>query len=184
VTVPRLALEPVLIDAGTGPSIRTLDEQLLDRAGRDDYEQWLAASAAARGCIRPVRLNGTMRDVDSATGQILRSLDTSTLPDKVIYTPCGDRRASVCPACADTYRRDTYELIRAGLAVAKACLTQSAVTLLCSPPSRRLPSGPSTPAAFGPTAGPPGAGPAAKFTSARTVVGCPAANSTGRPIRS
>jgi hypothetical protein len=33
----------------------------------------------------------------------------------VIYVPCGDRRASVCPACAETYRADTYQLIRAGL---------------------------------------------------------------------
>ena len=33
----------------------------------------------------------------------------------MLYTPCGDRRASVCPACAETYRRDTYQLIRAGL---------------------------------------------------------------------
>ncbi len=29
--------------------------------------------------------------------------------------PCGDRRASVCPACAETYRADTYQLIKAGL---------------------------------------------------------------------
>lgn len=28
--------------------------------------------------------------------------------------PCGNRRASVCPACARTYARDTFELIRAG----------------------------------------------------------------------
>ena len=118
VTVPALALEPVLIDTG-GPSIRTLDDQLLDRAGRDDYRQWLAGTTAAGGCIRPIRLSGTIRDIDPVTGQILRTLDTSTLPDKVIYTPCGDRRASVCPACAETYRRDTYQLIRAGLAGGK-----------------------------------------------------------------
>ena len=33
----------------------------------------------------------------------------------MIYLPCGDRRASVCPPCAETYRADTYQLIRAGL---------------------------------------------------------------------
>ena len=37
----------------------------------------------------------------------------------MIYTPCGDRRASVCPSCAETYRADTYQLIRAGLAGGK-----------------------------------------------------------------
>jgi hypothetical protein len=60
-----------------------------------------------------------VHDVDTATGEILATLDTGTLPDRVIYTACGDRRASVCPACAETYRRDTYQLIRAGLAGGK-----------------------------------------------------------------
>jgi len=114
-SVPALALAPVLIDTGTGASTRTLDAQLLDRAARPDYHQWLAGTAAAGGCVRPVRLRGTIRDINPATGEILRTLDTDTLPDRAIYTPCGDRRGSVCPACAETYRRDTYQLIRAGL---------------------------------------------------------------------
>lgn len=41
------------------------------------------------------------------------------MPDGVVYAPCGDRRASVCPACAETYRADTYQLIKAGLAGGK-----------------------------------------------------------------
>ena len=116
-SVPALALAPVLIDprTGTGANVRTLNDELLDRAARDDYHAWLAGTTATGGCVRPVRLRGTIRDLDPATGEILRTLDTDTLPDKVIYTPCGDRRASVCPACAETYRRDTYQLIRAGL---------------------------------------------------------------------
>src|SRR6266550_1684742 len=80
-SVPALALAPVLIDTGTGASPRPLGTQLLD----------------------------------PATGQVLRTLDTDTLPDKVLYVPCGDRRASVCPACAETYRADTYQLIAAGM---------------------------------------------------------------------
>jgi Replication initiator protein, pSAM2 len=52
-------------------------------------------------------------------GELLRDLDTENLPDKAIYIPCGDRRASVCPPCAETYRADTYQLIRAGLAGGK-----------------------------------------------------------------
>jgi len=31
-----------------------------------------------------------------------------SLPDRVSYTACGDCRASVCPSCADPYRRDAY----------------------------------------------------------------------------
>jgi hypothetical protein len=114
-SVPALALAPVLIDTGTGASPRPLSTQLLDRATRPDYHAWLAGTAAAGGCTRPVRLHGTIRDLDPATGEVLRTLDTETLPDGVLYVPCGDRRASVCPACAETYRADTYQLIRAGL---------------------------------------------------------------------
>jgi hypothetical protein len=46
-TVPALALAPVLIGTGTGASSRTLDEQLLDRTSRSDYDAWLAGTAGA-----------------------------------------------------------------------------------------------------------------------------------------
>jgi hypothetical protein len=119
-TAPALALAPVLIDStGTGASTRTLQAELLDRAARDDYAQWLSGAMAAGGCVRPIRLRGTIRDIDAATGEILSALNTEDTPDNVIYLPCGDRRASVCPPCAETYRADTYQLIRAGLAGGK-----------------------------------------------------------------
>jgi hypothetical protein len=113
-SVPALALAPVLV-TGTGAGTRPLNAQLLDRATRPDYHAWLAGTAAVNGCARPVRLHGTIRDLNPATGEIVSTLDTETLPDRVLYVPCGDRRASVCPACAETCRRDTYQLIRAGL---------------------------------------------------------------------
>ena len=37
------------------------------------------------------------------------------MPDGVIYKACGNRRVSACPSCAETYRRDAFQLIRAGL---------------------------------------------------------------------
>jgi hypothetical protein len=113
--VPALALAPVLIAADSGASIRTLDHELLDRATRPDYHTWLAGTVTTNGCVRPIRLRGTTRDINPGSGEIVRALDTDSLPDGVLYIPCGDRRASVCPACAETYRRDTYHLIRAGL---------------------------------------------------------------------
>jgi Replication initiator protein, pSAM2 len=121
VSVPALASASVLIDdrPRPGTSTRTLDVELLDRATRDDYQQWLGSATAASGCVRPIRLRGTVRDIDATTGEILHDLDTENLPDKAIYVPCGDRRASVCPPCAETYRADTYQLIRAGLAGGK-----------------------------------------------------------------
>jgi len=120
-TSPALALAPALVDdpAGPGAGTRTLDAELLERAARDDYQQWLGTAMAAGGCVRPIRLRGTITDIYAATGEVIRRLDTGSLPDKTIYLPCGDRRASVCPPCAETYRADTYQLIRAGLAGGK-----------------------------------------------------------------
>ena len=42
-------------------------------------------------------------------------LPASALPDGIIYKACGNRRTSACPSCAETYRRDAFQLIRAGL---------------------------------------------------------------------
>ncbi|MDQ4021374.1 MAG: hypothetical protein M3257_07050 [Actinomycetota bacterium] len=67
------------------------------------------------GCERPIRLAGHLHTINPTTGEVLASRSTETLPDGVIYVSCGDRRASVCPACAETYRADTYHLIHAGL---------------------------------------------------------------------
>jgi hypothetical protein len=121
VTTPALAAAPVLVDdrPKPGAGTRTFDMELLDRATRDDYQHWLSTTMAAGGCVRPIRLRGTVRDIDTGTGEVLHDLDTESLPDKAIYVPCGDRRASVCPPCAETYRADTYQLIRAGLAGGK-----------------------------------------------------------------
>ena len=69
------------------------------------------------------------------------------MPDGVIYKPCGNRRATTCPGCAETYRRDAYQLIRAGLAsAARASPPRSPPTPPSSSPSPPRPSAPSTPA--------------------------------------
>jgi hypothetical protein len=34
------------------------------------------------------------------------------MSDGAIYKACGNRRATVCPSCAETYRQDAYQLIR------------------------------------------------------------------------
>jgi hypothetical protein len=60
-SVAAVALVPVLTDAGTGTgaSTRTLNDELLDRAARDDYPQWLGtamgagAVSARSGCAAP-----------------------------------------------------------------------------------------------------------------------------------
>lgn len=85
------------------------------RASDPEYRRWLDHVSSARGCERPIRLAGHLHTLNPATGEVLSSRSTETLPDGVIFVPCGNRRASVCPACAETYRADTYHLIKAGL---------------------------------------------------------------------
>jgi hypothetical protein len=87
----------------------------VERATRSDYPTWRAHAARLKGCTKPVRITGSSATVDTRTGEVIDHFDTAALPDGVAYKPCNNRRASVCPSCADTYRWDTYHLIAAGL---------------------------------------------------------------------
>ncbi|HEV2377572.1 MAG TPA: replication initiator [Streptosporangiaceae bacterium] len=93
---------------------RSTREAALHRGG-DGYFTWLDHIWPAAGCTHPIRLHGRLRVVDTRTGELLRSLHTADMPDHVIYKACGNRRHTACPSCAETYRRDAYHVIRAGL---------------------------------------------------------------------
>jgi len=93
----------------------TATGQALHRAAQPDYHGWLDHVRAAAGCTRPIRLAGDLFTADQATGRILDRRHTDDMPDAAIYKACGNRRATVCPACAATYQRDAYQLLRAGL---------------------------------------------------------------------
>ncbi|MFJ9427645.1 replication initiator [Streptomyces sp. NPDC101249] len=76
--------------------------------------------AGLGGCTHPVRLDGhrTEYAVDTRTGEIgnvLHRLDSAALAAGHLLVRCNNRRATRCAACAEVYRRDTYQLITAGL---------------------------------------------------------------------
>ena len=112
------------------------------------YDAWLDHVWHAAACTRPVRLRGNLKHIDSATGELLRVIPTIGMPDGVIYKPCGNRRVTTCPGCAETYHRDAYHLIRAGLVGGKgitpAVATHPAIFVTFTAPS------------FGPRPRPPG----------------------------
>ncbi|WP_330465124.1 replication initiator [Micromonospora zamorensis] len=85
------------------------------RAQQPDYFGWLEHVRAAAACTRPIRLAGQLLTVEPTTGRLLDARHTDAMPDAAIYKACGNRRAAVCPACAQTYQRDAYQLLRAGL---------------------------------------------------------------------
>ncbi|MCP9974266.1 replication initiator [Streptomyces somaliensis] len=72
------------------------------------------------GCTHPIRLDGhrTEYDVNTRTGKIgrvLHHLDSADLPAGQLLVRCNNRRTTRCAACAEVYRRDTFQLITAGL---------------------------------------------------------------------
>jgi hypothetical protein len=114
-----LAVVPEPHASGTAANTAPLStrEQIYARAARSDFDEWITQVEPMGGCTRPVRLRGQLVDVDTGTGEVIRQVDTgSELPDGVIYKACGTRRASQCPSCAETYRRDAYFLLHAGIA--------------------------------------------------------------------
>jgi hypothetical protein len=96
-----------------------LPSELVRRVARPDYQRWQSHISAAAGCAHPIRLHGQLHTVEPATGRIVNTAYTRDMPDGVLYVPCGNRRAVVCPSCSEVYRADTFQLVKAGLAGGK-----------------------------------------------------------------
>jgi hypothetical protein len=71
------------------------------------------------GCLHPVLLRGRADYIDCGTGELIHRYTTVHEPGGVLPIACKTRRASRCPPCAEVYRADTYQLIRAGLSGGK-----------------------------------------------------------------
>jgi hypothetical protein len=145
-TGPVLALAPGThtapgTGATTGPSLypELTDERVFARLHSAGYHAWLDHIWPAAACTRPIRLHGDIQHIDPDTGELLRTIPTLGMPDGVIYKPCGNRRVTVCPGCAETYRRDAYHIIRAGLiggkGITPAVATHPAVFVTFTAPS-------------------------------------------------
>ncbi|WP_308288839.1 replication initiator protein RepSA [Streptomyces humicola] len=98
--------------AGLDPT--TLND-LLRVVGSPGFDRIQEQIRRTGGCSDPIRLAGTTKTVDPATGTVLHYYATDEEPGGVLRVACGNRRASRCPSCAWTYAGDTYHLIRAGL---------------------------------------------------------------------
>ncbi|MFI6905100.1 replication initiator [Nonomuraea sp. NPDC050394] len=83
------------------------------------YPRWRTMVAATGGCAHPIHLSGESALVDTGTGEILHLYTTDDEPSGRLLIACGNRRASVCPACSQLYQADTFHLIRTGLSGGK-----------------------------------------------------------------
>lgn len=96
-----------------------VSEQVTKRLLSADFTAWSETAAKVGHCAHPVRLHGSTTRVDPSTGQVLSSYTSASEPLGATYVRCGNRRESKCPSCSRIYARDTFELIRAGVAGGK-----------------------------------------------------------------
>ena len=90
-------------------------ESLLRRAASRSYARWAEQVRGASYCTNPIRLTGKVVAYDRRQGFERVRYGTGGEPDGVLLHACGNRRASVCRPCSETYRYDTYHLVSAGL---------------------------------------------------------------------
>lgn len=98
-------------------------EALIQRITDGSFDAWADTAARVGYCAQPVRLVGSSTTVDATTGQVLDTFSSDQSPLGVVYRPCGNRRADVCPSCSRVYARDTFEMLRAGLVGGKTVPT-------------------------------------------------------------
>ena len=87
-----------------------VDARIRWRVQAPDFADWRAKVLAVNGCAQPVRLTGRTEIRHATTGDVLHRHGGD------VFVPCGNRRATVCPACSDRYAADAYHLLAAGLA--------------------------------------------------------------------
>ena len=92
------------------PTATTMLDDLISARLRDpDYPQWRALVEASGGCTKPIRLTGSTTILNHDGAVLLERAGD-------VFAPCGNRRATICPACSDRYAADAFHLLRAGLA--------------------------------------------------------------------
>ncbi|MCX5051057.1 replication initiator [Streptomyces sp. NBC_00474] len=87
---------------------------LVARASEADFAAWRRNIVRLGGCTNPIHLVGAATVYDTTTGAALHSYGSDVYGGRLLVA-CGNRRATVCPACSGLYRADTYQLVRAGL---------------------------------------------------------------------
>ncbi|WP_370759881.1 replication initiator [Mycolicibacter arupensis] len=85
---------PVSVDADA------VITQMCRRAHSPGFDSWWRRVESVGYCAHPIQLVGA-----DMAGR-----------EHTVWTRCNNRRAAVCPSCADLYARDTWQLVHAGAA--------------------------------------------------------------------
>ncbi|MCZ4095689.1 MULTISPECIES: replication initiator [unclassified Streptomyces] len=105
--------------APAAPVMTTAMRDLFTLAQLPDFDRVQEQIGRLGGCTHPVQLVGYSATLNAATGEALHVFNTDDHPTGRLLLPCGNRRASRCPACSRIYAADTYQLIKAGLSGGK-----------------------------------------------------------------
>ena len=92
---------------------------IVGRLADGSHRAFSEAAARVGNCAHPIRLHGHSHTVDRATGAVVGTFTSDDAPLGVVMVPCGNRRATVCPACSRTYAADTFQMIRSGVSGGK-----------------------------------------------------------------
>jgi hypothetical protein len=125
---------PLDLSGLTPAGFQAVTARLIDKT----FDAFAETAAAVKNCAHPVRLVGRSRSFERSQVSELRaalyktygpgkvalaepvgSFSSDEAPLGVLYRPCGNRRADVCPSCSRTYARDTFAMIDAGLSGGK-----------------------------------------------------------------
>ncbi|WP_152648359.1 replication initiator protein RepSA [Streptacidiphilus anmyonensis] len=106
--------DPPLTGAVLGRDLEPV-EDLARLAARGDLPRLVEQIRRTGGCANPVNLWGSKTIRHLPTGLVLSEYSTADEPGGRLKVACGNRRATRCPTCSQTYAADTYHLIRAGL---------------------------------------------------------------------
>lgn len=105
-----------MVDTAEHAPDPALLREIIDRVRDPDrYERWLELVESARYCRHPVRLRGSVTEIDVSTGQTRKRYSTTGEPEGVLLKACGNRRAATCPSCSAVYKADAWQLVAAGL---------------------------------------------------------------------
>ncbi|MDR7313605.1 hypothetical protein J2S40_004663 [Nocardioides luteus] len=102
---------PLDLSGLTPSAFNAVGARLLDGT----FDAWAETAAAVKYCAHPIRLTGSSTTIDARSGELVGTFSSANAPLGVLYRPCGNRRADVCPSCSRVYARDTFAMINAGL---------------------------------------------------------------------
>jgi hypothetical protein len=90
-------------------------QSVLEAACHPEFAERYQQIQRTGGCSDPIRHEGGSTMIRVSTGEVVHSYSSASEPGGQVLVPCKNRRKSRCRACAEIYRSDAFQLLKAGL---------------------------------------------------------------------